>query len=683
MLPTLALLSISVPAVYGDWHSSQLGGGGYIQNVVTTSDRTRLYAYVDVGGLYRSEDAGRRWTMLHGALPAFAGNYEVRGLVVHPDRPDEIVIATGSQWEGPSGAWKSQDGGRTFRRTLEAPFMGNGDFRWAGTILARDPRASDVILAGTVGAGVFRSEDSGETWQPVGATGGFAADLEFDAHHPDWVYLCCPEWTGNGQTMGEQLWRSSDAGRTWTKVADRSPIELLSHPTRPGVLVGLLDDRPALSFDRGVTWQPFEEGLPPLPLGDDMSRSRFRALAAGPDFLLVGGSDGTVWRRDVDDSAWRPVPRATPTELYEGREWFRKRHNSAGWALGSLVVDPRDPGHWFFTDWFAIYQTWDAGTNWTLTIDGIECTVIHRLASDPSRAGRVLMGMADNGGFVSSDGARRFQPVEGLSINIKSLSFCRDRPSRAWACGTSRWDWFSNQPFVSDDGGQTWRRTSLAGLPDMEVKRGNTIVGDPREPDVAYYTVAGDPADREAGVYRTSDGGQTWSRMSDGLPAGATFFRESIWACGAELAASADGSLIAISVESGQVARWTGERWDRVDVPLAGVPGEVVADPQVPGRFFIGLFDRRGVLRSDDGGRSWQVVSREFGWPLATDPAQGGRLVAQSSEGVAFSRDAGRTWRRLDRSLPHKSLTTLAITGNRVVAGTSGSGLFWSRLPRL
>jgi photosystem II stability/assembly factor-like uncharacterized protein len=81
-----------------------LGGGGYIQNVVPCpSNPKRFYSYVDVGGVYRSDDGGQNWRMLHGALPPTSGTYEVRGLLVDPRDENRVLIATGSQWAGKEG----------------------------------------------------------------------------------------------------------------------------------------------------------------------------------------------------------------------------------------------------------------------------------------------------------------------------------------------------------------------------------------------------------------------------------------------------------------------------------------------------------------------------------------------------------------------------------------------------
>lgn len=98
--------------VYGRWESASFGGGGYIQNVVwCPSSPGRLYAYVDIGGLYRSDDGGASWRMMHGGMPAGDGFYSVRGLWVDPGDANRVIIAVGNQWTANRGIFLSRQSG--------------------------------------------------------------------------------------------------------------------------------------------------------------------------------------------------------------------------------------------------------------------------------------------------------------------------------------------------------------------------------------------------------------------------------------------------------------------------------------------------------------------------------------------------------------------------------------------
>jgi hypothetical protein len=172
--------------MYGAWRSSIMGGGGYIQNVVPSpTNPKRLYAYVDVGGLYRSDNAGETWKMLHGNLPTGKGNLEVRGMLVDPRDENRILAATGSQYGKKEGVYASTDGGETWKKTLDVKFLGNAGSRSAGFILARNPQNPDHVVAASVSDGVYRSQDNGSTWKEIGGKDLHPCDIRFDRTNPN------------------------------------------------------------------------------------------------------------------------------------------------------------------------------------------------------------------------------------------------------------------------------------------------------------------------------------------------------------------------------------------------------------------------------------------------------------------------------------------------------------------
>ena len=680
----------AAPASYGRWRSCKIGGGGYIQNVVLCpTNPNRAYAYVDVGGIYRSDDGGRRWRMLHANLPPQPTSHNVRSLVVDPRDDDRVIAAVGDPWVEPLGVFVSQDGGETWRRTLKAPFFGNGEYRWSGLVLARRPDNPDVLLAATIQEGVWRSKDSGETWQECGAKDLYPSDLKFDRADPDRVWLCAQNY--EGWLYGEHrewkggLYRSEDGGLNWSKIAERSPSEILQDPVDAGILYGLFDGVMHRSQDGGGTWTLFRDGLSPRTEGGYASEGEFQSLAAGPDFVLTASTKGTFYRLRSGETAWQRIEREGVEQIYEGEEWFGRALGYFGSALCSIVVDPRDPQHWFFSDWFGIYQTTDAGKHWKLTIDGIEVTVLHTLQQDPTDGRVVHLGMADNGYFYSEDRGERFRHVgwrQGITNNVKCISVSRARPERVYAVGTQASGWESNQVFISDDRGRTWRRSAMKGLPDMTQHHCNSIAVSPTESDYVYLAVSGEVRPDGGGVYASADAGESWTWMGEGLPQGEEFFTHSIWGIGRELAVGGDGSLVCISRDRWQVYRYSPStrRWRAAEVTLGERPNCVVANPHKRGRFFLAA---DGVYRSDDWGVTWEKKLRGSVAHVTVDLAKSSRVAAGTDDGVALSEDAGETWQVLDRSLPDRRHDLVAFAGDRLLAGSDGSGCFWTSLSPL
>lgn len=134
------------------WSVLPCYGGGYVQNVVIAPSNPNVwYTYVDVGGPYRSDDAGRHWRPLHGNIAAEHRNVAgdcPRSLSVDPRDADSFVMCSGGGYSRPSGIFVSRDGGKSFRKTHTARFEGNGPCRAYGLVLARNPFNPDELLAG-------------------------------------------------------------------------------------------------------------------------------------------------------------------------------------------------------------------------------------------------------------------------------------------------------------------------------------------------------------------------------------------------------------------------------------------------------------------------------------------------------------------------------------------------------
>lgn len=664
---------------YGAWRSAELGGGGYLQQVhFCPSDPRRLYLTSDVGGFYRSDDRGLTWRMLHGGMPSDAGGDYCRGLRVDPANADRFLVAVDK------GLYRSHDAGATFTRVLEARFHGNNDARNHGHILVGSPSNPAILLAASDDRGLFRSTDSGVTWSLVfGQVTRPPSAIVFDQSIPGRVWFCV---AGAVDPAGQRLtgvWRSEDSGATWTHIAHRAPSEFVPDPEEPATLYGLIDQRPVRSRDGGATWQRFEAGLPETH-GGAREDGLYAAIAAHQRTIALGGHGGHFYTLDRGRQRWVKVDRAG---VEEGRWWGRMRpgmHQHFGSALGYLAINPRDGEHWLFTDWYALYQSRDAGRTWTLTIDGIELTVFHGVTQDPASPDRVHAGMADVGYFRSDDAGDSFRwRTEGISNNIRSISATPARAGRLYAVGPVEWQWHCNQVFISDNGGDSWRRSPMTGLPEMKDLRCNTVAAHPGDADHVYLTVSGGVARGAGGVYRSEDGGQTWAWMGRGLPETDHLFRNHIWVHGPELAVSGDGSLAAISIDRGRLFRFDEQagRWESVSPPNGpGGPFAIFADPHQDGRFHL-CMKEGGLYRSDDAGRTWfRMLDRPAFW-LGTDTVNPGRLALVTQSDILLSLNDGRSWATLDRSLPYRRMRNqVCFAGDRVVVGTGGNGAFWTTI---
>jgi len=315
LLPVL-LLTHTVVASANPWSVLPINGGGFVQNVQVAACNTNVwYTYVDVGGPYRSDDAGANWRPLHQNMSVNQRKCHadhIRSLSVDPRDADTFVFAAG--WrvnDRVAGIYLSKDGGRSFQRKVKARFMGEGTERkWAGKVLRRDPADPNRLIAGADYDGLFLSEDAGETWSPVGGDGYSFTEIWFDLSRDGRVYAAAPE-SGLPQKRKIGLLASDDRGKSWRQVAADSPFELCQLPGRSdlfGIFLSPSGTLIRVSADRGATWRTQMEGLPEQPREKPpFAYCCYRALAAGPDFLLTASWGGRMFRLDADKGSWREI----------------------------------------------------------------------------------------------------------------------------------------------------------------------------------------------------------------------------------------------------------------------------------------------------------------------------------------------------------------------------------------
>jgi photosystem II stability/assembly factor-like uncharacterized protein len=202
--------------------------GGRIDDIaVADSDPSVIYVGYAVGGVFKSVNNGTTFEPIFETYPTAS----IGDLAVHPANPDILYVGTGEANNRQTssfgdGMYKTTDGGKTFTN------IGLKETQTIARIVI-DPRSPDTVYVAALGhlfgpnkeRGIYKTTDGGKTWNNVkfiDEDTGFT-DLAMDPANSNVLYAasyqrrrsgCC--FSGGGP--GSALWKTTDAGRTWTKL---------------------------------------------------------------------------------------------------------------------------------------------------------------------------------------------------------------------------------------------------------------------------------------------------------------------------------------------------------------------------------------------------------------------------------------------------------------------------------
>jgi photosystem II stability/assembly factor-like uncharacterized protein len=347
-----------------------------------------------------------RWRL----IGPFRGGRTVAAVGV-PGQPDVFYMGVND-----GGVWKTDDAGRTWRPLFDGqPTQSIG----ALAVAASDPR---VIYAGSgeglqrpdlsVGDGIYKSTDGGETWEHLGLRDGQQIPaLLVDPHDPNRVFAAV---LGHpyGPNAERGVFRSTDGGRSWEKVLYRDEntgaVDLAFDPADPRVLyaalwaarqapweIGASFQVPGSglykSTDGGGSWQPLTRGLPSAAEGLGRIGIAVAPSRPGRVYLQVDADarHGGLYRSDDAGASWQRVNA-------EARIWGR------GGDFAEVEVDPKDPDRVYVCN-TSTYRSTDGGVSFTAFKGAPGGDDYHRIWIDPDRP-QVLLLAGDQGAAVSLNG---------------------------------------------------------------------------------------------------------------------------------------------------------------------------------------------------------------------------------------------------------------------------------------
>ena len=315
-------------------------------------------------GIWRSEDGGETWELTKltkGTMDDWAANDPdfARMIGWSPGAPpfgDEfsqvwsIGYAHGALYAGtkPASLLTSKDRGRVWTRVrslTDHPSANDWNPGAAGLVLhtiVSAPHSPDKLWVGISAAGVFATEDGGETWDRrnrLSNSGAHASHNHPAAPHDGEVGHCVHNMVrapGPNDLLYQQnhhgVWRSTDGGRSWNDITEGLPstfgFPIWVHPRDPNTIwtlplngdsAGRYPPEAAAavwrSRDGGQSWQAMRNGLPQKSCFFTVLRQAMAGDARDPAGLYFGTNSGSVFASVDEGDNWQEVARHLPTIL--------------------------------------------------------------------------------------------------------------------------------------------------------------------------------------------------------------------------------------------------------------------------------------------------------------------------------------------------------------------------------
>jgi photosystem II stability/assembly factor-like uncharacterized protein len=624
---------------------------------------------------------------------------------------DRLTIYAGSAG---GGVWKSTDGGLRFKPIFD---------RYAQSIgaVTVDPSNPKIVWVGageswvrnsvSIGDGVYRSVDAGDTWTHLGLQ--HTERIARIVVHPkdgNTAYVCA---TGHlfDDHDDRGVYRTKDAGKTWEKVLfvarNAGCADLAMDPSDPSILyAGIWQVRRTPSFftsggptsglykstNAGGTWTRLEKDLP----AGDLGRIAIAVSTAKPSvvYAVIESKRTALFRSEDRGASWKEMNSSTNVSQ---RPFY----------FSLLVADPKQADRIYKAGQHAVVSD-DGGRTWS-TLGGVLSgptyhSDVHAIWVNPQNTEQLVMG-TDGGVYTSADRGSTWRFVESLPVGqFYHVSHDMSWPYNVYGGLQDNSTWFGPSRRTGGIGGRHWQSLSPGD--------GFWSFVDPRDEDVVYDEIQG------GNLFRTRRSTLERKDIRPTPKAGEPKYRFN-WNTPIHLSRATPGTMY-YGAQFLFRTRDMGESWERISPDLTtndpnrqrqDESGGLTLDnstaennatifaisesPKNPRVIWVGTDDGY-VQVTRDGGKTWKnVAANVTGVPANTWVSS--IEAGHSDEGTAYAtfdghmtgdmkpyvyrtRDFGATWQPLGladlRGYAHV-VKEDAVSPNLLVVGTE-LGLFLS-----
>jgi photosystem II stability/assembly factor-like uncharacterized protein len=695
-------------STFGMMEARQMGPGtmsGRISAIDGVNDENARVIYVGTagGGIWKTTNAGASFKPIFDKYCQSIG-----AIAINQKNPKIIYAGTGESNMRNSvsigdGFYKSTDEGENWTKT------GGLDSTEHIAKIAIDPANTDIIYVAAPGPlwsdsrhrGLYKSVDAGKTFEKVLYINDKAgcADVSIDPKNSNIVYATTWEFRRlpylfNSGGQGSGIWKSIDGGKTWKELKNGLPakpfgrVALALAPSAPENMLAIVESSNTglyISADGGETWKQQSASL------NVVSRPFYFST------LVIDPNDPKRVYRPAYSFSYSTDGGYSFADASEDGGWVHSDHHA-------LWINPKNNSHMLLGTDGGVYLSLDKGATWMFN-GGIPVGQFYHVAADNKSPYNLYGGLQDNGSWMAPNSAPgnvrnenwrsiyggdgfwvvpdpldpniAYAESQGGDVNridtrtVKSVGI---RPQPETADGKLRWNW--NTPIVTGS-----------------ANKKNLYTG-------AQF------------LYRTSDQGRTWTKISPDLTTNDKRKQEQEKSGGLSadntsaenhctiftIAESPlDENLVWVGTDDGNIQFTTdaGKTWTNVskNYVLPGIPSQTWVSSIEPSKFdknvVYATFDNHMYGdhktysgRSADLGKTWTMFKSEeftgFAHKIKEDLVNKDLLFLGTEMGLFGSIDGGEKWFRMKNNIPWYALVRdiqIQPQTNDLLLATHGRGI--------